>query len=104
MSTARVLAGSMIASTQAARPRSGCRSRDRTAPELLGHRRELGVVDLFALAFERADVDVEHRPGRLLGPHHRVRGPGPGEEETGGRTPCRRGRNGPRRRSGRRSA
>ena len=35
----------------------------------------------FSLAFERADVDVEHRSSRLLRAHHRVACPRPGEDE-----------------------
>ena len=49
--------------------------------QLLGHRRQLGVVDLLALALEGRDVDVEHRPRRLLRAHHGVPGRRPGEEE-----------------------
>jgi hypothetical protein len=50
--------------------------------KLIGHRRELGVVDLLPLAFERADIHVEHGPSRLLCAHDRIASTRPGEDKS----------------------
>src|SRR5206468_43712 len=53
-----------------------------TTTQVLGERRHPGVVHNLTLPLEGGDVDVEHRPRGLVGPHHGVAGAGPGEEET----------------------